>query len=155
MATATLNVRIPVSRFPGDAAEASQILNVAWGVLMANVEWLRSHPEAPCCLGCGGVRYVPPEPCGALCQNVDSAAIVVARKAATCIAAAAYEGAKMILDGKSIRLQIEPTLGKDGKPILHAWHVTILLADGTTYDPTKELELSVGNCLTGVCRGRK
>ncbi len=97
---------------------------------LANVRYFERHPEAPCCLGCGKIRYELP----ALAerQTFASAYDVCTRKKVGCAGAAAYEAGMAIFKGKEARVAVE--LVGPGE-----FHAVVIYGDGTRSDPSSKL----------------
>lgn len=146
-----LRVRFSVDQAMPNESIALQALGIAWGMVASNEAYFATHPDAPCCLGCAGVRYVPPELCGPHCQWADTAGVVLARGVATCLSAAAYACAKLRSKGKAASLWLAPMAEGDGGIIPGQFHLVVRLADGTIVDPTEKLRREPGTCQGGVC----
>jgi len=145
-----LRVRFSVDDQRPNESIALQALGIAWGVVAANEAYFRFHPDAPCCLGCAGVRYVPPETCGPHCQWCDTAGVVLERRVATCLSAAAYACAKLRIKGEAATLWMAPMAEGDGGIIPGQFHMVVRLPNGTLVDPTEKLKRDPGTC-QGVC----
>lgn len=135
-----LTVRSPVC--PGRAELLGMLDAAAW----ANARWFlvirKLGREAPCCIGCTGLHYVPDRPSRRVRMLVGDE--LVRRGRGSCGEVAAFElgrrRADAMLDARPLHEVAE--LGRielvDG-PDAETFHAIVVLADGTTIDPTKEL----------------
>lgn len=139
MPRAELRIAYPVDDLE---LEAHCLDALAEALTAINIGWMLEHPEAPCCLACGGVRYEPPRLCGTpvVCQLVEAAPIILARRRATCLGIACYTAAKRRIAGTPCRVACAPLVDDRGNAIPQSWHALVVDADGTVHDPTAELE---------------
>lgn len=96
----------------------------------ANVYYFRAHPEAPCCLGCGKIKYQLPRL--AERQTFASAHEVCTLRKVGCAGAAAYEAGMALHKGKDARVVVE--LVSPGE-----YHALVEYGDGTRSDPSAKL----------------
>ncbi len=96
----------------------------------ANVHYFALHPEAPCCLGCGSIRYQLPRL--AERQTFASAYDVCTLRRVGCAGAAAYEAGMAIHKGKDARVVVE--LVSPGE-----FHAVVVYPDGRRSDPSAKL----------------
>lgn len=156
--TRELRVRFDIDPDHPTDTQATQILAIAWGLVLANEDYFRRNPDAPCCLGCAGVRYVEPEKCGPWCQYADTASVILRRRVVTCLGAAPYACAKKRLTGVGATLWLAPLV----QPMVNAdvilpgqWHLVVRLPDGRIVDPIEKLIAAPpGTCDGEVCDGK-
>lgn len=129
--------------YPVDTRDAERLAleHLAEAMVRINVDWFRVHPDAPCCLSCGGVEYEDPRLCGVgvICQSVETAPALLARRRGTCLSLAAYAAAKARLKGHACAVAVAPLLDQRDRPIPQAWHAVVVYRDGSIQDPTNDL----------------
>jgi len=154
MPTAELRIAYPVDDL---RLEQACLHALAEALTAINMEWMALHPDAPCCLACGGVRYEQPRLCGTpvVCQLVEAAPVILARRRATCLGIACYTAAKRRLAGTACEVQCLPLQDDRGRVIPQAWHALVVDADGTVHDPTAELEAETAATRRGVAAPAK
>ena len=99
-------------------------------VVQQNILFFRNHPNTPCCLDCGTIKYREPAMADSL--TFATAEDILATGYAGCAGAAAYETAKARMDGKSAKVELLVTAPRD-------FHAVVRYADGSTHDPSLEL----------------
>jgi hypothetical protein len=138
--------------------EADLIEGLCEGMVRANQIQIRAQPDAyPCCLGCGGYKYVQPENCRAFdwrggspsvdksCQHVYGAWPLDVRKRGTCIDLACMLCAiyREKEDDRTARVIIEHqfrTVGTDanGQEVRERldgqYHAMVMRGDGSIVD---------------------
>lgn len=137
--------------------EADLIEALCEGFVRANAVMIRADPERyPCCTGCGGYLYEEPNNCRVRnwetgvavdpdCQHVRGAAPMHKLGRGTCIDLACMQAALLrVKDGRDARVIIEDDLGPNGEQRPGKYHALVLLADGSTVDPSAEAPLAVG-----------
>lgn len=151
-----IRYEIPDTR-PGEVnlVEAEQIIASAYGVVAINQLWFRWHPQAPVSLRDAGIRYIPPETCGQLCQNFDTASVILRRGRVTCLGAAPYVLAHMRNRGEQGWLWLAPMLESQGwtpsvRVVPHQYHLVIQTPAGIL-DPVADL-LAAEDAQPGTCR---
>lgn len=97
---------------------------------LANVRYFERNPDAPCCLGCGSIKYQLPKL--AERQTFASAFEVCKYKRVGCAGAAAYEAGMAIHKGKDAKVVVE--LVAPGE-----FHAVVVYPDGRRSDPSAKL----------------
>jgi len=130
------------------------------------LELAKYKDELPCCLGCGGVRYVPPPGCAVPrpCQEVYDALMIYKNKAGTCMDLAPERCARLRLqaidEGRAswdnfaqevAWCAIDDQLDGDGQVLPGYYHALVELADGSEQDPSVELQEQPGQCAGAAC----
>ncbi|MCH9682859.1 MAG: hypothetical protein K0V04_15590 [Deltaproteobacteria bacterium] len=135
-----------------DAQFGQQCAELAEALTLVNLWELRADGDAlPCCLGCGGVRYQPPQPCGSPypCQTILDARGIYATQRGTCFDLACERAARLRLRGVGATVVVIPRLGDDGRPLSGQYHAYVETPDGVQ-DPARELQDRPGRC-AGSC----
>lgn len=146
----------------GPEHEADTLEGLCEGFVRANQIMIRAEPNAyPCCIGCGGYRYVEPENCRIFnwrrgkqdkvdpnCQHVFGAYHLGKRKAGTCIDLACLLAAlcrEKDNDPKA-RVVIDHQYDEDGRRLDGQYHAMVKTGQGQVIDPTLmvEAELPAG-----------
>ncbi len=96
-------------------------------VVRQNVAYFETHPNAPCCLDCGTVKYR--EPSFASRVTFATAEDILRTGYAGCAGAAAYMAAKNRTNGIDSKVVLQRTGARD-------FHAIVQRPDGSTYDPT-------------------
>lgn len=125
------------------AAEALE--GLCEGVVRANMVWLAKHPEAPCCLGLAGVKYIGPQGCpsaakpGIPCQTVLTTPEILRVKLATCIDIANHTTAYLRLRGVPASTLVDNMVeAQTGHPIPGMFHILTQTPEGVI-DYTQDL----------------
>lgn len=104
-----------------------QMLNVQ---AAANAKYFQAHPDAPCCLDCGTIRYVEPPLSDR--QTFASAPDILRTGTTGCAGAAAYEAGLALSKGTAARVSVEWVAPGD-------YHAVVIYPDGRRSDPSAEL----------------
>lgn len=112
------------------------------GFTLANMVWMRAHPDHPCCLAKAGIRYVDPQGCATggagPCQTVRGAAEILRTGIATCIDIASYYAAVLRLRGITARVIARNMVDANGRPIPGQYHILVRTRSGVR-DYTEDL----------------
>lgn len=152
--------------------EADLLEGLCEGFVRANQIQIRAQPDAyPCCLGCGGYKYVEPENCRVYdwrrgrktqvdgnCQHVFGAYPLDVRKKGTCIDLACMLCAiyREKDDDRGARVIIEHQF-HGGERLDGKYHAMIMRGDGSIVDPTEKVKaasaapMQVGGMKTCDC----
>lgn len=146
-----------------DAQFGQQCAELAEALTLINMWELREDGDAlPCCLGCGGVRYQPPQPCGPPmtgghctpaprpypCQTILDARGIYATKRGTCFDLACERAARLRLRGTDATVVVIPRV-EGGRAMPGQYHAYVETPYGHE-DPSYELQQNPGRC-AGSC----
>ena len=141
-----------------DAEFGQQCAELAEALTLINLWELRQDGDhLPCCLGCGGVRYQPPQPCAvpsqaaprpSPCQTILDIRGVYATKRGTCLDLACERAARLRLKGIDATVVVIPRL-EDGRSLPGQYHAYVETPYGHE-DPSFELQNAPGRC-AGSC----
>lgn len=145
-----------------DAQFGQQCAELAEALTLINLWELRQDGDAlPCCLGCGGVRYQPPQPCGPKadascaamprpypCQRILDARGIYATRRGTCLDLACERAARLRLGGIDATVVVIPRV-EDGRALPGQYHAYVETPYGPQ-DPSVELVDNPGRC-AGAC----
>lgn len=149
-----------------DAQFGQQCAELAEALTLINLWELRQDGDRlPCCLGCGGVRYQAPQPCGFSnggarevcattrpypCQSLLDARGIYATRRGTCFDLACERAARLRLQGVTATVVVVPRLER-GRPLPGQYHAYVETPDGPQ-DPSQELQDHPGRCAgAGAC----
>ena len=145
-----------------------QCAELAEALTLINLWELKADGDRlPCCLGCGGVRYQPPQPCSTPtgrcapqprpypCQTILDARGIYETQRGTCFDLACERAARLRLKGTDATVVVVPRL-EDGHRIPGQYHAFVETPHGTE-DPSLELRQnpgrSAGSCGCGHDHG--
>lgn len=142
-----------------DPEFGQQVAELAEALTQINLWQLQRDGDAlPCCLGCGGVQYQPPQPCGPAetcptardypCQSLLDARGIYEHKRGTCLDLACERAARLRLKGGHATVVVVPRL-HHGRPLPGQFHAYVETPDGPQ-DPSYELQHNPGTC-AGAC----
>ncbi len=143
-----------------DAQFGQQCAELAEALTLINLWELRQDGDAlPCCLGCGGVRYQPPQPCGGEtgacattrpypCQTIRDARGIYAAKRGTCFDLSCERAARLRLRGVDATVVVIPQV-EGGRALPGQYHAYVETPQGPE-DPSAELQERPGQC-AGSC----
>jgi hypothetical protein len=151
-------------RCKDDAQFGQQCAELAEALTLINMWELREDGDAlPCCLGCGGVRYQPPQPCGPAadsggrcgvaprpypCQMILDARGIYSTKRGTCFDLACERAARLRLRGVDATVVVIPRV-ENGQVAPGQYHAYVETPYGHE-DPAFELQNNPGRC-AGSC----
>lgn len=135
---------------PQGVEETREVLQAFLEALTtANELYFRRLPAGPCCPHCAGVKYKPPTELEANSpgEHFESAERMVVLGEGACGPIAAMVAARMrALEGRRVRPLVVSTSN-----VARRYHVVVELEDGTTIDPTTELEQAVSVGAAPAC----
>ena len=147
-----------------DAQFGQQCAELAEALTLINLWELRQDGDSlPCCLGCGGVQYEPPQPCGASscaggrcatvprsypCQRILDARGIYATRRGTCFDLACERAARLRMKGLEATVVVVPQV-EDGQAVPGQYHAYVETPYGIE-DPALELQQNPGQC-AGAC----
>ncbi|MCA9652547.1 MAG: hypothetical protein KC501_21705 [Myxococcales bacterium] len=144
-----------------DAQFGQQCAELAEALTLINLWELRHDGDSlPCCLGCGGVQYQPPQPCGSPtgrcaapprphpCQTILDARGIYETQRGTCFDLACERAARLRLRGTPATVVVIP-LVEGGHAVPGQYHAYVETPDGIE-DPSLELRTNPGRC-AGSC----
>ena len=147
-------------RCGSDAQFGQQCAELAEALTLINTwELQQDGDRLPCCLGCGGVRYQPPQSCGVggfvgqpprpyPCQTILDARGIYTLKRGTCLDLSCERAARLRLRGIEATVVIVPQL-EQGRPLNGQYHAYVETPHGIQ-DPSYELQHRPGQC-AGSC----
>jgi len=109
------------------AAVVEDLLEI---VVRQNVAYFEAHPDTPCCLDCGTVKYREPPFSNRV--TFATAEDVLRTGHAGCAGAAAYMAAKNRINGIDSKVVLQRTGTRD-------FHAIVQRPDGSTYDPSLQM----------------
>lgn len=104
-----------------------EMLNVLAGL---NAQYFRRHPDAPCCLDCGSIRYKSPPMSRR--QTFPSAPDILRKRKCGCAGAACYVAGMALAKGEEARVIVTITAPGD-------FHAVVRYPDGRETDPSATL----------------
>lgn len=146
-----------------DSQFGQQCAELAEALTLINMWELRQDGDRlPCCLGCGGVRYQPPQPCGAPgvgwalddgrrpypCQMVLDVRGIYRTKRGTCFDLACERAARLRLRDIDATVVVVPRF-EHGQRLYGQYHAYVETPHGVE-DPSYELQQHPGRC-AGSC----
>ena len=130
-----------------------QIADFCEGLVNINVMELELYGSSlPCCLPCGGVRYVPPPGCptGDACQQVYDALMLYQIEEGTCLDIACEYAARLRTEGEEgASVLITHQLDSYDRPIKGKFHAAVERANGQVDDPAEWMRVHPGQCIGG------
>lgn len=130
---------------PDGVEETRRVLDFFLEALTKTAElFYRRYPQAPCCPKCAGIKYAPPSDADAAepGEHFESPErLVVMGKGACGSLAAMVAGRMRALEDRDVMAVSVPQPSPPGQ---RRFHSVVRLEDGTTIDPTLELELAPG-----------
>ncbi len=118
------------------------------GLVQHNQVWMRSNPDAPCCLTHAGVEYVDPMMCREeeFCQVILAADRLLEGRNGTCADMSAYVAAWVRQNlNTPAYVKIEQQYDHYNRAIPHAYHAFVVV-NGARYDPSEEVKAGVCRC---------
>lgn len=141
--------------YPMDDSESTRAALERYANAMAhnNADWFKANPDAPCCIVCAGVGYVPPQNCkgNPSCQAVLDAPALLKAGTGTCFDMAAYNAGHHLSEGKSARVALVHVEDAQGELIEFQYHAVIIGPEGIE-DPAQEAQdkaAQAGGCGCG------
>lgn len=146
-----------------DAQFGQQCAELAEALTLINLWELQQDGDAlPCCLGCGEVRYQPPQPCGPPassgrcatsprpypCQTILDARGIYETKRGTCFDLACERAARLRMKGVPATVVVTPRT-EAGRRVPGQYHAVVETPHGLE-DPSLEIQLHPGRC-AGSC----
>ena len=144
-----------------DTEFAQLVAELAEAQTLINMWQLERDGDAlPCCLGCGGVQYEPPQPCGPVqacpsvrdypCQSLLDARGIYMSKRGTCLDLACERAARLRLKGLEATVVVVFRYHA-GRRLPGQYHAYVETPNGPQ-DPSYELQHNPGQCAgPGTC----
>ena len=144
-----------------DAEFAQLVTELGEALTLINMWQLQRDGEAlPCCLGCGGVQYEPPQLCGPVggwaiardypCQLLFDVRGIYRRKRGTCLDLACERAARLRLKGLEATVAVVFRYHA-GRRLPGQYHAYVETPNGPQ-DPSYELQHNPGQCAgPGAC----
>lgn len=99
-------------------------------VVIENQLYFETHPDAPCCLDCGTIKYREPKFSDRIVfANAED---IIRDKVAGCAGAAAYMAGRGRFKGRRDIVELEYNGPRD-------FHAIVRYPDGSTFDPTLDM----------------